>query len=470
MAAPPIAVERFRVEHGAGFTMSVVSLVDRRAAGNRIVRFVFQRHLEAVLYGRIEGSSGPIWKLMNQTGMSSTTLSVSKQSVTANTITDAEYTAIMAEFRSSLPGDMIDPSSLGRIRNCTILPIAAAATIVRSFGRSGAALAWLRAFNQPVPQAWELREEQEANEAANEMDLLLNDKIEELGFEAEEISFADELKTMAVFSTDKEDDERLKTYILERVPSTLKSDLETYILHRTATFAARRQGGAVQSVSAEADRTALLRFFGYMDRLQRTPQGAELAIDLLCRADLGDLVQEYATWLQNTQHCKFSTIANYINGLVSLTTYVYANFEPSAEVLNADPNPLTQLINLRGQAEKASKTQQMYEKRVGGWLEWEDVQKARVASMNKLNDASQTGTPAARRSALRDAAALSLLSLIPPDRVGCIRKLRLGHTLKRKQGGGWMMDLSRQRDGHKTSRFCECNTTQYACPRPLSSL
>eukprot|EP00966_Prymnesium_polylepis_P063118 1465120-Prymnesium_polylepis.1 len=135
------------------------------------------------------------------------------------------------------------------------------------------------------------------------MDLLLNDKIEELGFEAEEISFADELKTMAVFSTDQEDDERPKTYILERVPSTLKSELETHILHRTATFAARRQGGAVQSVSAEADKTALLRFFGYMDRLQRVPQGAELAIDLLCRADLGDLVQEYATWLQNTQHC-----------------------------------------------------------------------------------------------------------------------------------------------------------------------
>ena len=104
--------------------MSVVSLVDRRAAGNRIVRFVYQRHLEAVLYGRIEGSSGPIWKLMNQTGMSSTTLAVSKQSVTAGIITDAEYNAIMAEFKSSLPADMVDPSSLGRIRNCTILPIA----------------------------------------------------------------------------------------------------------------------------------------------------------------------------------------------------------------------------------------------------------------------------------------------------------------------------------------------------------
>eukprot|EP00966_Prymnesium_polylepis_P264335 6106329-Prymnesium_polylepis.1 len=69
--------------------MSVVSLVDRRAAGNRIVRFVYQRHLEAVLYGCMEGSSSPIWKLMSQTGMSSTTLVVSKQSVTAGTITDA---------------------------------------------------------------------------------------------------------------------------------------------------------------------------------------------------------------------------------------------------------------------------------------------------------------------------------------------------------------------------------------------
>ena len=251
--------------------MSVVSLIDRRAAGNRVVRFVYQRHLEAVLYGRSEGSSGPIWKLLNQTGMSTTTLAVSKQSVTAGTITEAEYNALMTEFKTSLPADMVDPSSLGRIRNCTILPIAAAATIVRTFGRSGAAVAWLRAFNQPIPQAWELREEQEANEAAGEVDLVLKDQLDELGFEAEDLSFADELKTMAAFSTDGEDDERLKTYILARVPANLKSDLDAYILHRTATFAARRQGGAVQSISAEADRTALLRFYGYLERLQRVP-------------------------------------------------------------------------------------------------------------------------------------------------------------------------------------------------------
>ena len=91
MAAPAIAVECFRVEHGEGFTMPVVSLTDRRAAGNRLVRFVFQRHLETVLYGRSEGSSGPIWKVMNTAGIGSTTLAVNKAAVAAGTITDAEY-------------------------------------------------------------------------------------------------------------------------------------------------------------------------------------------------------------------------------------------------------------------------------------------------------------------------------------------------------------------------------------------
>ena len=82
----------------------------------------------------------------------------------------------------------------------------------------------------------------------------------------------------------------------------------------------------------------------------------------------------------------------------------------------------------------------MYDQRVGGWLTWEDVQKTRVTALEKLGEA-EWGTYEEKRFALRDAAAISLLSLIPPDRVGCIRKLRLGHTLKRKDGGGWKVNL-----------------------------
>ena len=40
---------------------------------------------------------------------------------------------------------------------------------------------------------------------------------------------------------------------------------------------------------------------------------------------------------------------------------------PGESLLAMEPNQLTQLTNLRSQAEKVSKTKQMYEKRVGGW-------------------------------------------------------------------------------------------------------
>ena len=80
------------------------------------------------------------------------------------------------------------------------------------------------------------------------------------------------------------------------------------------------------------------------------------------------------------------------------------------------------------------------------------MQKARLVAVKKLEKVAGGNRSPAYRNAVRDAAAFSLLSLIPPDRVGCIRKLRLGHTLKKKEGGGWKMDLSKQRDGHKTSR------------------
>jgi hypothetical protein len=140
--------------------------------------------------------------------------------------------------------------------------------------------------------------------------------------------------------------------------------------------------------------------------------------------------------------------------LVSITSFCYADLEPDNAVLNTDPNPLNCIINLRNQAEKASKQEQMYEaSRVGGWLSWEDVQRTRIAAINKLDTAATGTNPATMRTLLRDATALSLLSLIPPDRVGCIRKLRLQHTLQKKDSGGWKMDLSKARDSHKTSKW-----------------
>jgi len=447
----PLNVDIFRVEHGAGFSMPRIALLNRRAGGAvpRTLHWICQRHLEILLFGRGDGgSSGAIWKILNVSGLGSTALNCARKTVDEGLITEEEFNQIMKVFKRGLPAEICDPSSLGRIRTFTLLPVATAALVCRQHGRSTASMAWLRSFSQVVPDSWVVHEQAERDAANGELDLVLEEKLDDQSFEVEDVSFSEELTSMPAFQPIADDEERLKTYSLHRVPPMLKSDLDRYIAYRTATFAARRQGGAVQAISAEADRTHLLRFLGYLERTERMPEDQMIDVSLLIRRDLGDLAAVYASWLQNSQKVRFSTIANYLNGLISITSYCYTDLEPDDAVFLLDPSPLTQLINLRGQAEKAAKTQQMYDKRVGGWLEWEDVQKARLAAVKKV--ASTIAGSSARRSALRDAAALSLLSLIPPDRVGIIRKLRLGHTLKKKAGGGWALDLSKQRDGHKT--------------------
>ena len=321
--AAPLHVDTYRVEHGDGYSVPCITLPNRRAAGNPVLRFLFQRDVECVLWGRT--TSGPIYKVLNTSGLDATALQVSKANVTAGLLLQAESDQIMTLFRSTTPADVVDPCSLGRIRTCTLLPFSTAAAVARAFGRSGGSMAFLSALSMPVPEAWRMREEQEQNEERGEVDLVLNDMIEAEGdFEAEDLSFAEELTQMPAFSTDRDDEERMKVYIMQRPSPILLSELRRYIEYRTAVFVARRQGGAVQSISAEADKTALLRFFGYLERTQKVPEGASLLIDFLNRADLGDLVADYATWLQHTQRCKFSSIANYLNGLVSLTMYAYA--------------------------------------------------------------------------------------------------------------------------------------------------
>ena len=59
------------------------------------------------------------------------------------------------------------------------------------------------------------------------------------------------------------------------------------------------------------------------------------SITFMIRDDLGDVAQEYAQWLQATQRCKFSTIANYLNGLVSITTYCYSTMVEPIDALLA---------------------------------------------------------------------------------------------------------------------------------------
>ena len=91
-----------------------------------------QRHLECVLYNRDAdgGSSGPIWKLLNQSGLGATALQVSVAAVKAGHVKQEEYDAILAAYKQNTPG--LDPCSFGRIRSCTCEPAALPTSRVRA--------------------------------------------------------------------------------------------------------------------------------------------------------------------------------------------------------------------------------------------------------------------------------------------------------------------------------------------------
>ena len=115
-------------------------------------------------------------------------------------------------------------------------------------------------------------------------------------------------------------------------------------------------------------------------------------------------------------------------------------------------NPLEQVVNLRDQASKSVKEQTLYEPtRVGGWITWPEVQETRVKAIAAYN-ALAIPTHKQRLTALKEAVMISFMSLLPPDRVGVVRRLRFKHTLVRRAGGGWRLDLSQRKDGHKTSK------------------
>ena len=294
-----------------------------------------------------------------------------------------------------------------------------------------------------------MQEESEQNAEEGVLDLLLEDAIvQERDFEAEEFTLAEEMTQVSAFVDDAAAETRLRVYALTPVSKSLRNQLAAYCSFRTQTFQARRAGGSVVSASAEHDTQCALRFFGWMQKVGGVPEGATLDISFFVRPDMGTKAQNYCTWLEQVQRVRFTSICNYLSGLVSMMNYVYFELHVDDEVLNLSPNPLEQLVNLRDQAHGAIKEQNLYTPAniKGGWITWQQAQETRVNVMTALNERPPTAT-------LKEACIISLVTLIPPDRVGVIRKLRFKHTLKRREGG-WALDLTKRKDGHKTSKHC----------------
>ena len=91
-----VPTELLRVERqctDGDFTMPRLRLKDRRARGEPVLAWVYQRHLESALYNRAAdgGSSGAIWKLLNKCGLGSAALHVNGAAVATKQVTQDEY-------------------------------------------------------------------------------------------------------------------------------------------------------------------------------------------------------------------------------------------------------------------------------------------------------------------------------------------------------------------------------------------
>ena len=331
----------------------------------------------------------------------------------------------------------------GRVRRATLIPLPVCATLCRAFGRSPQAAAWLEAFSQPMPAVWQLQAEAEDNASDGAVDYVLNEQLAEL--EEAEVRLADELKgSFLAYQEPECDEEATRVYTLERVPPALETALLDYERFRLEPLNRLRDGSAVVDSTVAADKSTALRFLGWLQR----EHSVAPELKVFGATDLGERVESFLAFLRTERGCRYSTCANYVNSLISVASYVLETSPHCAEGASLEP-----LLRMRAQAESAAKQDHLWKRKDPCFIQFEDAQRARAAAIEAHS--AYAGTDHKKRLGLvRDCLVLSFLTCQPPDRVGVLRKLRYGATLKRGEASGaWVLDLTERRGCHKTATF-----------------
>ena len=457
-----------------GVTVPKFLLADAREPTRPMVTFVPQRFLEIVLFNRYDGgSSGAVQKILTFQGLSRTAWTINSAAVLNGELSQVHSTFIFDKYKELLPTDG-DPVLSGRIRNIVLLPVATAAAVCRIRGYSDTTMTFLRACapNQ-IPQSWMIQERGEELAEQGDHDLLLVDQLEE----AEDIdqdvvapSFAAELRAGG-FSSFKQTvaDEQSHDYAIKpnQLGAKLDGEARTYIAFKVSPLEARRASTAVVETTAQADLQSYYRFLGFLKLKNKLPRDVHLSLDLLTHASAPQWVADFVEFLKEERNLAFSSMANYINSLFGLASYVWDSeeFEVADAVANANHTVLDALVNTRNQCESLAKEAGLYSEKRGGWISWETAQKARVKCLEALQATQGAADPRQKKQLLMDAIVMTIFTYGPVDRVGVIRKLRVGDTLvKDAATGAWQVDLTKALRGHKSAKFH--GGTKHALPKP----
>ena len=159
-------------------------------------------------------------------------------------------------------------------------------------------------------------------------------------------------------------------------------------------------------ITTDGDKATTLRFLAWL----RATHDIVPGLGVFCRAALSQWTEEYAKALAD-KGLKYSSIANYLNGLVMVCQFVYQTFEVDADALAMPTTPLDELLRPRGQCESQAKQQALYSRRDANWIEWPDAQKARMAAEKAHKDLPSNAAPAKKLQALKEWLIISLREL-----------------------------------------------------------
>jgi len=448
-------------------TLHVVTFIDRRRSNSQPGEFMFQAELEQLLFAQQPiGQTGAFYRLLQRAGQAGRALSLRRASVSQGLLSDAEFDELRGKLHSGF-------------RVFTLVPMDAVEAALSTFGASESSDALLHALGFNRPPEWtvdahddESEQEGESEEDGEEEDEEMEDDDDEEEDDEEEEEGDDEeeddddngeeggscgsangIGGNDYPTTEEEDgppvadDEPIASNqsAIEVTP-TLEAQLTAFAQWRTSLINRNRKGKAVVGRTAIEDRRCILHFFAWLHHVK----GVESpSFNLFASPHMGAVVQSFAE--EKALSCKYSRVANLLGKLVSASRFTHAMLQTKTPNVIVDAGPVNQLIALHTQAMCEAREQAKFDavKPPKAWLDWSACQCARLSAEQAVAACDAEAAVNEKLELVRDCSLLTLLTALPPDRVGVYRQLKLGSQLK-IVGDTMQIDLS-ERGAHKTA-------------------
>ena len=437
-----------------GVSLSVIKLADRRTGATAEPQeYCYQRALEVALYNTTfdQQTTGAVYRLLHRAGVGQHTLPLKKASVAAGLITQAEYNWLY--------------SHLGKVRSFSLIPLHALRAALGVFGRTDRSEAVVNALGMQLPSEWgeddgsdaesdgfqDVDSDDEGGGEGGDGDSVAPTEAADLG----EIEDSDSGDAASVAPTEPVGGgdvaagqeaagdipvQAAKRQHVSGISSSIDTELEAFAAFRMAPLQKARKGAAVTAATCESDKGRVLTFMSWVTTVYKLQH--VITLNLFASANVAAAAERYINEMVQGHGRKWSHAANVAASLLAAARFVQARGGAP------DKGAGGQLEALHRQCLQQARQQGKFSiaETPAEYLDWDDVQRARVAAEEALA-AAETEAETLKRT--RDVLIIRLLADQPPDRVGVVRSLMLGGSLKRKLDG-YQLDLS-EPGAHKTA-------------------